>query len=410
MINVAYLSSSRRARSWPDRALPAPGNLASRCCIWEDPAVTESLTGPANTGDGAAAQEAVERERAEMREFVDGLTVDDLGSGAWFAKLCARALRTYSEKATWEYFQDKYQGMPADGVVDRQIKLAARYAMIEGGLSSAAYTAAVAATIGTRGGASRATIPAGAAAFMIDMAVLSQLQIRLAYDIAVIYRIPLNVDDPEDLWKLVRVAFAIKTGEAARTGATKFVPGVVRQVVKKYYSGAVREAATALPFVGRHLLQRNVIKFGIPAIGIPVTVVANRWTTKTAGKYVRSVFRNEARVIEVAETLIRRTRHPQLMLWVAWLVINVDATITDGETLLFRQLTRLAREQHQLTDENLARVIDINPVVVWRRVAAETGDLSDVIDAAEQVAAIDGSINAAEKDVIAELRDRCIRR
>ncbi|MFY1692827.1 hypothetical protein [Plantactinospora sp. WMMB782] len=371
--------------------------------------MTDSLTGPADAGDGAAAQEAVERERAEMREFVDGLTVDDLDSGAWFAKLCARALRTHTEKATWEYFQGKYLGMPADGIVDRRIKLAARYAMIEGGLSSAAYTAAVAATIGTRGGASRAMIPAGAAAFVVDMAVLSQLQIRLAYDIAAIYRIPLNVDDPEDLWKLVRVAFAIKTGEVARTGATKFVPGVVRQVVKKYYSGAVRESAMALPYVGQHLLQRNVIKFGIPAIGIPVTVVVNRWTTKAAGRYARSVFRNEARVIEVVETLIRRTRHPKLILWVAWLVINADATITDDETLLFQLLTRLVREHHQVTDEHLARVIDINPGEVWRRVAAETGDLSDVIDAAEQVAAIDGDINAAEKAVIAELRDRCSR-
>lgn len=383
-----------------------------------DPAVTELLPGSAAdaTADDAddaaydaADREAVEQERERLREFVKGLSADEIKSGGWFTKLCAQALRSYTGKATWEYFQEKYKGVPADGVVGQQIKLAAKSAMIEGGITSSLYTGTIAATIGSLGGASPAAVPAGVVTFMVDLTFITQLQLRLAHDIAVIYRIPLDVDDPEDMMKLVRVAFGIKAGETAR-GSLKFVPALVRQVIKKIYSGPVLAAAKSLPIIGKHLLQRNIIKFGIPGVGIPLTILVNRYTTVAAGRHAQSVFRGEAEVIELADTLVRRTRHPRLMLWVAWLVINADGKIADTESLLFRQLTRLARERHQVDDERLAHVVTIDPADVWERIDAESGDLSDVVDAAERVATVDGDLNAQEKALIAELRYRCERR
>lgn len=371
--------------------------------------MTEVLPSFDKAGDDDADREAVEQERAKLREFVAGLSADDIKSGGWFTKLCTQALRSYAEKATWEYFQQKYKGVPADGIVGQQIKLAAKNAMIEGGITSSLYNGTIAATIGSLGGASPATVPAGVVTFMVDLTYITQLQMRLTYDIAVIYRIPLDVDDPEDTMKLVRVALGIKAGEVARV-SLKFVPGLVRQVLKKYYSGPVLAAAKSLPFVGKHLLQRNIIKFGIPGVGIPLTILVNRYTTLAAGRYAKSVFRDEAEVIELADTLIRRTQHPRLMLWVAWLVINADGEITDAERLLFQRLTRLAWERHQVDDEQLANVVNIDPGEVWHRIDAEPGDLSDVVYAAERVAAVDGDLNTHERAVIAELRDRCQRR
>lgn len=176
-------------------------------------------------GDGYGAdREVVARERAELREFVEGLSLDDIKSGGWFIQLRAHALSSYTEKATWQYFQDKYAGLPADAIVDQRIKMAARYAAIEGGLSASAYTGAVVATIGSRGGASRLTVPAGLTTVMVDVAYITRLQLRLAHDIAVLYRVPLDTSDPDDLWKLIRVAFTIKSGEAVREGVVKVVP------------------------------------------------------------------------------------------------------------------------------------------------------------------------------------------
>lgn len=53
-----------------------------------------------------------------------------------------------------------------------------------------------------------------------------------------------------------------------------------------------------LPFVGKYLLQRNVIKAGIPVVGVPVAVVLNRYTTLLAGRHARAAFRNEAPLVK----------------------------------------------------------------------------------------------------------------
>ncbi|MBL1114891.1 hypothetical protein JK364_21195 [Streptomyces sp. 110] len=373
--------------------------------------MTEAPIDASDTGTGTGTDDAdrkvVEQEQAEIREFVKGLSADDIKSGNWFTKLSAHALNSYTSKVDWQYFQERYAGVPADAIVDQRIKMAARYAALEGGLSAGAYTAAVAATLGSLGGASPATVPAAVATLMVDVAFISRLQLRLAYDIAVLYRVPLDLSDPDDMWKLIRVAFTIKSGEVVRGGVVKAVPAIVRPVIKRFYSKAVLTAAKGLPFVGKFLLQRNVIKIGIPVVGVPLAVVLNRYTTLLAGRHAQVVFRNEARVIELAENLSKQSQHPQLMLWVAWLVIRANHKITDDETLLMRHLVWLVRERHQVVDEQLAHLVDIDPAEVWRRIDAEPGDLSDILDVADRVATVDGAANAREKAVISELEDRC---
>lgn len=351
----------------------------------------------------------VEQEQAQLREFIKGLSPDDIKSGGWFTKLVAQSLSSYTEKATWQYFKERYEGVPADAIVDQRIKMAARYAQLEGGLSATAYTGAIVATLGSLGGASPLTVPAAVATFMVDVAFITQLQLRLAYDVAVLYRVTLDLSDPDDLWKLIRVAFTIKSGEVVRGGVIKAIPAFVRPVIKQFYSGAVLNAARGLPFVGKFLLQRNVIKFGIPGVGIPLAVLLNRYTTLIAGRHAREVFRNEARVIELAENLSKQSRHPQLMLWVTWLVIMADHKIADDEALLIRHLVRLVRERHGVADEKLARLIDVDSAEVWGRLDGESGDLSDILDAASRVAAVDGAVNASERAIISELEDRCAR-
>lgn len=354
-----------------------------------------------------ADREVVEQERANLRAFIRGLSPDDVKSGGWFTKLCAQALGSYTEKVTWQYFQERYEGVPADAIVDQRIKMAARYAALEGGLSAAAYNAAIVATLGSLGGAAAATIPAAVVTIMVDVAFITQLQLRLAYDVAVLYRVPLDLSDPDDMWKLIRVAFTIKGGEVVREGVVKAVPVIMRPVIKRFYAGAVLHAAKGLPFVGKFLLQRNVIKIGIPLVGVPLAVVVNRYTTLIAGRHARAVFRNEARVIELAENLCKGSRHPQLMLWVAWLVIMADKKISDDEALLIRHLVRLVRDEHQVVDEQLARLVDVDPGEVWRRIGAESGEVSDLLDVANRVANVDGAISARERAVISELQVRC---
>jgi tellurite resistance protein len=394
---------------WRASDHPELGSLADAAYPLGELAMTDVPIDAVDADGNDVDREVVEHARAELREFVKGLSADDIKSGGWFTKLSAQALSTYTDKVDWQYFQERYAGVPADAVVDQRIKMAARYAAIEGGLSAGAYSAAIVATLGSLGGASPATLPAAAVTMMVDVAFITRLQLRLAYDVAVLYRVPLHLSDPDDMWKLIRVAFTIKSGEAVREGAAKVVPVMMRPVIKRFYSGAVLTAAKGLPFVGKYLLQRNVIKIGIPVVGVPLAVALNRYTTLLTGRHAQAVFRNEARVIELAEGLSTQSRHPRLMLWVAWLVISADSKISDDEALLIRHLVRLVRDQHQVVDDHFSQLIDIDPVEVWRRLDAEQGDLSDLLDVADRVATVDGAANARENTVISELRDHCRR-
>ncbi|KQQ09751.1 TerB family tellurite resistance protein [Rathayibacter sp. Leaf296] len=366
----------------------------------------ENPTADDPSEEDQAARADVEKETGELRAFVSSLSADDVKSGNWFEKLIAQSLKTYTEKVDAEYFQRKYRGVPADGIVDQLIRTAANYAAIEGGISASAYTVTVAATIGSLGGASPLTVPAAAATFLADVAYLTRLQLHLAYDVSVLYGVRLDPTDPEDLWKLIRVAFTIKGGEVVREGVLKAAPAMIRPFVKRFYSGSTLAAAKGLPVVGKHLLQRNVIKMAIPAVGVPLAIGLNRWTTVMAGRHAQAVFRNEARVIEIATGLSRRTRRPHLLLWTAWLVIKADKKMSGDEILLMRHLVTLVRGAHEVIDEGLDRIVDIDPEDVWERMAAEEGDLSDVLDAARRVADVDGVASAAEEAVIAEIARR----
>lgn len=367
---------------------------------------TSQLTDDTEQPDDAD-REVVEKEQDNLRGFVTDLTGDDIKSGNWFEKLVTHALSVYTTTADAAYFQAKYRGVPADAIVAERIKMASRYAALEGVLSAGAYTGAVAATIGSAGGASPITLPAAAVTLLIDLAFTTQCQLRLAWDIAVLYSIPLDIEDPDDLWKLIRIAFTIKGGEFAREGLPKAVPLFVRPLIKKVYSGGVLAAGRSFPVVGKFLLQRNVIKIGLPVIGVPLAAVLNRQTTLAAGRHARAIFRNEARIIEVATHLAERTQHPESLLWVAWLMIVADPKITDDETQLMRHLVRLMHEHHAVSDDRLRRVVDIDPDEVWERLARESGDLRDLVDAAAAVARVDGDITKLEQATLDELGRRC---
>ena len=336
-------------------------------------------------------KEAVERELKELRGFVEGLKLEDLKDGSWFDKLLSHALGTYSQKVNAEYFREKYPHLPTESVVQARIELASKYAMIEGGLSSGAYTMAVATTIGTRGGASPITAVAGGTAFVVDMAYLSQLQVRLAYDISVLYRVPIDLDDPDDLWKLIRIAFSIKVGEGAGLLAVKGVPAVVRPLVKKFYSGGLLAAARTIPHVGEYLLQRNVIKFAIPVVGIPATVAMNYWTTRTTGRQAQDLLHTEAWLIEKAGRIVEDNSDLVELLWAMWMTMNADGTTTENQRTLLHHVTVGAKERGVSEDDlsELRNVIEVDEEETWTRISA-VENLEPIYDAAVTVATVNG--------------------
>lgn len=351
----------------------------------------------------------VRRELGRLRSLAASLRLDEVRDGTWFSRLLKYSLDTYVREVDADYLTSKYPGLPADAVVEARIALAARYASIEGGLSAGAYTGVVAATLGTVGGASPVTVPAATLSFVADLLFVSSLQLRLAHDIAVLYRVPLDLEDPEDMWKLIRIAFAIKGGEAGRGAVGKGVPALLRPVLKKLYGGSTLAAAKSLPVVGRHLLQRNLIKFTIPLVGVPLSAGVNYWSTRTAGASARKFFRHEARVVEAARRMTERTPQRTELLWVLWLVIKADLLVHEDERLLLKHVTAILRdvESELAALAELERTIDLDRQQVWSLLEAAEGDLAPLYDAAVVAAAVNGKVNVNELTVLRKLAGYC---
>ncbi|USQ80102.1 hypothetical protein NF556_00095 [Ornithinimicrobium faecis] len=359
--------------------------------------------------DSTSPREDVRRELEQTKKFVGELSMDDLRQGTWFPKLLTFSLHKYETQVNAEYFRRKYPNLPPDAVAQERIKMAARYASIAGGLNATAYTGAIVATIGSHGGASPLTLPAAAASFTVDLVYTSQLQLRLAYDLSVLYGVPLDLDDPDDLWKLIRVAFVVKTGEVGTDVLVKGVPVVLRPLVKKVFSGATLATLKGLPGVGKYLLQRNIIKMAIPGVGVPLAAGVNFWTTKVAGKYAKNSFRREARIMEEAGRITSRTRlHPEL-LWVLWLVVHSDTASSTGQVSLLHHVTLRVNDSAEVQEalEQMRAVIEVDPDHVWAMLAAADGDLEPLYAASLTAAVVDGKVRDKQLQVLELVADRC---
>lgn len=355
----------------------------------------------------------VKKELDQIREFVDDLSIEDLKQGDWFVKLLAFSLDQYVNTVDAEYFKQKYPYLPPDAVVDARIKMASNYASIEGAITSTAYSGAIAATIGSHGGASPLTLPAGGASFAIDLVYTSYLQLRMTYDISVLYGIPINIKDPDDTWKLVKLAFGIKAGEAVNQGAMRAIPAFIRPFVKRVFSGSTRIAAQSLPVIGKHLLQRNIIKFAIPAVTIPVTTAMNWWLTKLAGDRAKQLLRREAKIIESTGRIIDETEDFELLMSVLWLLINVDEAVLDEERLFLHHLTLCAEQEDKATPETMEFLekfhsqIEIDEDAVWDKVDTVSADAAPKLFKVAVIAtAVDGKMSKKELDILERLADR----
>ncbi len=354
----------------------------------------------------------VEAELADLKKSAGQFKkLDDLRDGSWFSDLLRSAMRTYAKKVSWEYFEREYPGLPRDAIADRCVDLAKRYAMIEGGITASAYTGALAATIGSGGGASPLTVPAAFTCFTVDLLYLTHLQLRLAYDLSVIYRHPIELDDPEDCYDLLRVAFGIKAGEALRQAVGKVVPEATRQGVKAVAKGTVLAWLKALPVVGKYLLQRNIIKFAIPAVGIPLSMGLNRWTTGKVGTQARSIYRDRLTAKQYAATKVAGTGLPyDLLIGTAWFVSNADGEIAAEEAWLLAALTAEIRSRPGTEDllAGFGEAVAFDKEGYLVKVRALPKPLKDeVFDFACEVAAVDRELHALEWEALGALASAC---
>ena len=351
----------------------------------------------------------VRAELNKLRELAQRVSIEEVRQGDWFARLLRFSLDQYVQEVDAAYFSRLYPGLSAEEKVRARIELAARYASVEGALTAGAYTGAVAATLGSRGAASSVALPSAGASFVLDLLFMSSLQLRLAYDIAVILEVPLDLEDPEDLWRLIQVAFVIKDRASRWQTLGKSAPKAVQAALLKMFTGDPAAAARSLPALGKFLLQRNVAKFAIPGVGVPLSIGVNYWSANVAGSQAATVFGREARIIATARRITGRDVNHSELLWVLWLIVRADTVVHENERLLLKHVSALVgdlnSELSALT--NLDSTIDFDLRPTASIPAFKSHDKEALYQAGVAAAAVDGSIDANELSRLRKIADHC---
>lgn len=360
----------------------------------------------------------VMQEVDQLREEAQKFSIPAIRNGNWFNEFIKAMLGTYAEKIIAgggvEYFKKKYPGLTRDQIADKLCTLAMQYAAIAGGASGGISSAAVAATFGTAGGAAVVTVPTGVAAIVAEMLYTTRLQIRLVYDLSIIYGYPINVDDPEDLYKAFALAYGItfvsgNLGTAVKT----FTPEVARTYVRGLIHGhtqAIQQIAIRVlgPRIGRSITQRAILRTVVPGISIAISSSWNYFSTQHIATAARKEFlalgRIRDAVRDVSSVLATMQDHAPLVVECMLAVITADGKFDTREQELFNQVIKYLN----VSDDALKTVedrVDISLSSVEQRLHTITDTaLCETLAACIQLVAIsDGELHKDEKPVVKRL-------
>lgn len=353
----------------------------------------------------------VKKEIENIKEILDDYTKDDFKNGTWFYKLLKNSISNYSKTVNADYLKKKYNNIPIEAIVEKRIVIAKEYATIEAFLSSSTYSASVIATIGTAGGSSPLTVSTAFASFVVDLLYTTQLQLKLAYDISVLYGQKIDIDDPEDLIDLIKIAFGIKVGEQVFDAAQKLLPEAIRIGIKQGIKGHTLEIIKALPVVGKYLLQRNIIKVAIPAVSIPFATGFNYYYTGKVGIYAKKIYRDRSIIKEKGKLIFENTDNEILILLkTLWLISLSDGKIDENEIRLLKSITDLLK----LDDDSLSILNDFNEKIITDEntlideiQSLDKENQRNIFNAACIMAAIDKKIKPEEIELLTKIASKC---
>lgn len=287
----------------------------------------------------------VSSELEEAKNFAKTLSPDDVKSGQWFLALLQKVVQSYDRNARAEYLQQKYPGLPPDEIADKLTSITVRYATIAGAVTGAAASAGQITTL-LSGGMSVAVMVSAIGA---EMLYLSRIQMRLVLDMTVIYDMQLDPDDPEDMLMIFGYALGVAPAEMLGKGVQVAAKGAAEYTIKKYVSkGTLKALQDMGKKIGVRILQKTVLKYGVPVISAAVGSSYNYVTTKSVGAIAKTHIRNRGQVTDELRSLVsRQNTYTIVFPAAAMYMAQVDGEFSAKEKELYRALlSRMSFEEH----------------------------------------------------------------
>lgn len=336
---------------------------------------------------------------------------DAIKSGSWFNQFLGACLKGYQERVMEQggeaYLRDKYPGLPTEAIAGKLCELAEQTAAIAGSLSGAAASGAVfTAGVG---------IPMAITAVMAEVLYTVRLQLRLVYDLHLLYGIPLDASDPEDLLGIFAVVYGIKLAEMGGIGAKALGPEVMRAQLYRLIHGNTKAIQSAVnrvlgPRIARSVTQKGILKTAVPVVGVALSAGWNYAATRTMGSRVRQEVRIKAGLREEACRLHSRLSTDETIA-LAMVEGLLALAIADGDFsdlerdvyLAFLKQLNLSADQLEVMAGKIHADLD---GVLSRLSGLEDPACSEAIAHCFcLIAAADGVIRPKEKELLAQLLD-----
>lgn len=357
----------------------------------------------------------VRKELDDLKGMAAAFGPERLRDGSWFAEFIKAMLASYAEeivrKGGVNFFRQKYPGLTQDAIAEKQSDLAVKYAALAGGLSGFTSSAAVAATIGTAGGASVVTVPAAVATIGAEILYTTRLQVRLVYDISTVYGYPIELNDPEQLYG----AFALAYGAAAATGQAGVVTKTLAPEVTRAQLRGLMQGNTAViqalairalgPRIGRQITQKAILKAAVPVVGVAISSGWNYVSTKQ----IAAIARREVRLSALTRDAARRilAGHHIMPEAVPTLAQALMAVITADGKLDPREqdVYKFAMQSLNLTQAAIDEIesqasLDTGEIEKRLRAIASDDLRQGIAEVCQLAAVVSGDVAPAESDMV----------
>jgi tellurite resistance protein len=359
--------------------------------------------------DSAEIRSNILAEINDLKATAQAFGWDAVKNGTWFNQFLSACLGGYHERVIKQggesYLRGKYPGLPTEAIAGKLCEMAEQTAAIAGSLSGAAASGAV-LTAG-------AGIPAAITAVMAEVLFTIRLQLRLVYDLHLVYGIPLDAKDPEDLLGIFAVVYGVKLAEAGGIGAKAFGPEVMRAHLYRMINGntkAIQEAVKRVmgPRIARHVTQKGILKTAVPVVGVAISAGWNFTATRLMGSRVRQEVRIKAALREEVSRLhasLRSDDQTGLAIIEGLLALAIaDENFNDVEREVHLSfLGQLDYEEDQLKKFATRIHADLAGVLSQLRSLDNAESRKAIGRCFCLIAASDGELQSAERDILIQL-------
>lgn len=238
----------------------------------------------------------IENEISKTKKLLlKDISKKDKKSGNWFLIILQKVLDTHAKNVSFEYFREKYNTSVKDIIAKKVIYSACNYSIMTG------------VVLGAGGGI--LGIPSAIPATFGEIATLTYFQLKMIYDLSLIYDKPIDLDDPEEAYKILAIALDIKSTELLNGGIEIGMKNAGKFAVEKTGRRVVlNPIQRLLSVIGVQITQRSIKNFlskAIPLIGIGlggvVCSILDYKSTKRVANNSLSIYRTPKLMVELFE-------------------------------------------------------------------------------------------------------------